>query len=470
MHSNGVIEFSEAQAAELTSILAAVQQADAALAAAEAARVRALARAGELARELAAGKPSRVREHDMALRSIAATIGVPARVSDRSMQRQIGEATRLAERYPGTLEARGLGEITRQHVYAIQDAAADLPDEAVAAFEAEALERCRRDTVGRVKAELEILAQRMHPRSFVERHASAREDRRITVSPLPDGMSSLYMVAPTPVIAGIDDRMNQMTNVILDVRNAAKAAAGAPAGDGARIPADILATDTRTRAQIRADIAADILLTGSPFADPTVTGDGPGTLGAIRAKIQVVVPALSLLKPEGDENGHAEPADLVGYSPIDAETARAIAEACDTWWERLVTHPVTGVVLHTNGYQRSAAIDRHLRARDRHCRFPGCRLPAIRCEVDHTIDHALGGKTDVCNLAHLCQRHHSMKQFAGWKVRQLEGGILEWTSPVGITYTDYPPTPGVHFAPDPYVSEDPPPPEDPPADASDAPF
>ena len=470
MNSNGVIEFSEAQTAELTSIVAAVQQADAALAAAEAARIRALARAGELARELAAGKPSRVREHDMALRSIAATIGVPTRVSDRSMQRQIGDAERLAERYPGTLEARAQGEITRQHVYAIQDAAADLPDEVIPAFEAEALDRCRRDTVGRVKAELEILAQRMHPRSFVERHASARERRDITTRALPDGMSSLLLVAPTPVIAGIDDRMNQMATVVIDVRNAAKAAVGSPADDDARIPADILASDIRTRAQIRADIAADILLTGSPFADPTVTGDGPGTLGAIRAKIQVVVPALSLLKPEGDENGHAEPADLVGYSPIDAETARAIAEACDTWWERLVTHPVTGQVLHTNGYQRTAAIDRHLRARDRHCRFPGCRLPAIRCEVDHTIDHALGGKTDVCNLAHLCQRHHSMKQFAGWKVRQLEGGILEWTSPVGTTYTDYPPTPGVHFAPDPSVADDPLPPDAAPADASDAPF
>ena len=470
MNSNGVIEFSEAQTAELTSIVAAVQQADAALAAAEAARIRALARAGELARELAAGKSSRVREHDMALRSIAATIGVPARVSDRSMQRQIGDAERLAERYPGTLEARAQGEITRQHVYAIQDAAADLPDEVIPAFEAEALDRCRRDTVGRVKAELEILAQRMHPRSFVERHASARERRDITTRALPDGMSSLLLVAPTPVIAGIDDRMNQMATVVIDVRNAAKAAVGSSADDDDRIPADILATDIRSRAQIRADIAADILLTGSPFADPTVTGDGPGTLGAIRAKIQVVVPALSLLKPDGDENGHAEPADLVGYSPIDAETARAIAEACDTWWERLVTHPVTGVVLHTDGYQRTAAIDRHLRARDRHCRFPGCRLPAIRCEVDHTIDHALGGKTDVCNLAHLCQRHHSMKQFAGWKVRQLEGGILEWTSPVGTTYTDYPPTPGVHFAPDPYVADDPLPPDAAPADASDAPF
>ncbi|WP_300593625.1 HNH endonuclease signature motif containing protein [Microbacterium sp.] len=481
MYSNGVIEFSEAQTAELTAIVAAVQQADAALAAAEAARVRALARAGELARELAAGKPSRVREHDMALRSIAATIGVPARVSDRSMQRQIGDASVLAERYPGTLEARGRGEITRQHVYAIQDAAADLPDEAVAAFEAEALERCRRDTVGRVKAELEILAQRMHPRSFAERHASAREDRRITTGRLPDGMSGLYLVGPTPLIAGIDDRLNQVTTGIIDARTAAiaavNAAGGAPVGDDdARIPAQILATDTRTRAQIRADVAVDLLLAGSPVADPTAMGDGPGTLGAIRAKIQVVVPALSLLKPDGDENGHAEPADLVGYSPIDAETARAIAEACDTWWERLVTHPVTGQVLHTNGYQRTAAIDRHLRARDRHCRFPGCRLPAIRCEVDHTIDHALGGKTDVCNLAHLCQRHHSMKQFAGWTVRQLDGGILEWTSPVGTTYTDYPPTPGVHFAPDPYDPDAPPPPDAAPADAchatgaSDAPF
>ena len=63
-----------------------------------------------------------------------------------------------------------------------------------------------------------------------------------------------------------------------------------------------------------------------------------------------------------------------------------------------------------------------------------------------------------------------MKQFAGWTVRQLDGGILEWTSPVGTTYTDYPPTPGVHFAPDPYDPDAPPPPDAGPPDASDAPF
>ena len=91
---------------------------------------------------------------------------------------------------------------------------------------------------------------------------------------------------------------------------------------------------------------------------------------------------------------------------------------------------------------------RFLNARDRHCRFPGCRVPAIRCEIDHTIDHHLGGPTDVDNCEGLCQRHHSMKQFTAWKVRQLGSGVLEWTSPLGQTYIDTPPAPTVHFVPD----------------------
>jgi hypothetical protein len=120
---------------------------------------------------------------------------------------------------------------------------------------------------------------------------------------------------------------------------------------------------------------------------------------------------------------------------------------------------VTGAVLRTDTYQRTAAIDRHLRARDRHCRWPGCTAPAVRCEVDHTHDHALGGATDVSNLAHLCQRHHTQKQFTRWKVRQLPGGVLEWTSPTGRVYVDdpLPYSPAVRFLPDELAS---PPPDD----------
>jgi len=41
-----------------------------------------------------------------------------------------------------------------------------------------------------------------------------------------------------------------------------------------------------------------------------------------------------------------------------------------------------------------------------------------------------------------------MKQFSPWRVRQLEGGLLEWTSPLGNVYIDHPPLP-VTFLPEP---------------------
>ncbi len=96
-------------------------------------------------------------------------------------------------------------------------------------------------------------------------------------------------------------------------------------------------------------------------------------------------------------------------------------------------------------YRTAQSQRRFLRARDQHCRFPGCRRAAIRCEIDHTVDHAQGGPTALWNLAHLCQRHHSMKQFTSWRVRQLPGGILEWTSPTGRVYREDAPVPLVAF-------------------------
>lgn len=230
--------------------------------------------------------------------------------------------------------------------------------------------------------------------------------------------------------------------------------AGGTTGSDAIDPAATVVTDERTTAQLRADIFADLLLTAAPDADPTRTDDGPGTLGAIRARVQVVVPALSILDPRSE---NSDPADLVGHGPIDAHTARHLAESTTTPWDRVITHPVTGAVLHTDTYHRTSAIDRHLRARDRHCRWPGCIVPAVRCEVDHTVDHALGGPTSVSNLAHLCQRHHTQKQFTRWKVRQLPGGVLEWTSPTGRTYTDepLPYSPAVRFLPDDPAPPDP---------------
>ena len=436
MHSNAMVGLSDEQTDQLRSLRDDVAEFDRAIAAAEAGRVRVLAQAAGLVDEVTAAIPARARQADMVLRSVAAELAVAARVSDRSMQRQIGDAASLVTEYPATLAAWEAGEITRGHVRAVQDAGVILPGDDRAAFDLAAVELCTEDSPGRVAPRLQKLAEQLHPVSIQERHAAAHATRCVKVVRGAEGMSTLMMPIPSLYADAVYDRLTQQARVIVDARTTP------PAGlDDAALAA--ITTDARTMDQVRADLAVDMLLTSSPTADPTRTDDGPGTLGAIRAKVQIVVPVLSLTGA-GDE-----PATLVGHGPVDAETARRLACATPGPWERVLTHPITGVVLHTDTYQRTQAIDRHLRARDRHCRFPGCRIPAIRCEVDHTIDHARGGPTDVGNLAHLCQRHHSMKQFTAWKVRQLTGGVLEWTSPTGTTYTDIPTAypPAVCFVP-----------------------
>jgi len=229
------------------------------------------------------------------------------------------------------------------------------------------------------------------------------------------------------IAEGIHDRLTQQARAIIDTRG--ERATGS----------EIVATDARSTDQVRADVFADLLLAGTPALDDT-RDTTAGPLGAIRARVQVLIPAATLT---GVDDG---PCDLTGRSPIDPATARTLAGATHVW-ERLFHDPTTGVTVATDSYRVPSGMRRFLQARDQHCRFPGCRVAAIRCEVDHTHDHALGGRTELSNLAHLCQRHHSMKQFTAWRVRQLSGGVLEWTSPLGRTYREDAPTPAVAFTP-----------------------
>ncbi|MCK6080382.1 HNH endonuclease, partial [Microbacterium sp. EYE_384] len=366
--------------------------------------------------------------HDMALRAIAAEVGGVMRVADRTVQRRIDDALVIIDGYPAAVAAWEAGRIVRGHVQAIVEAGNAVPFELRGEFEALAIVRCEQDTPNRVRAELQILAQRMHPRSFAERHEDAAAGRCVRVIPGRDGMSDLIATLPTVIAEGIHDRLTQQARAIIDTR-----------GERTTPDDDVAASDARSTDQVRADVLADLLLAGTPALDDT-RDTTAGPLGAIRARVQILVPAATLT---GADDG---PCDLVGRSPIDPNTARRLAG--DTRiWERLFHDPVTKVTTAVDSYRVPAGMRRFLQARDQHCRFPGCRVPAIRCEIDHTHDHALGGRTETCNLAHLCQRHHSMKQFTKWRVRQLSGGVLEWTSPAGRTYREDAPTPAVAFTP-----------------------
>ncbi len=77
-------------------------------------------------------------------------------------------------------------------------------------------------------------------------------------------------------------------------------------------------------------------------------------------------------------------------------------------------------------------------ARTTTCSAPGCRRPAARCDLDHTIAYDHGGRSCECNLAPLCRHHHRCKQAEGWRLEQITPGIMRWTTPAGREYTTTP--------------------------------
>jgi hypothetical protein len=162
----------------------------------------------------------------------------------------------------------------------------------------------------------------------------------------------------------------------------------------------------------------------------------PVRITPTRPVVRVTVPASVLLGLDD------APGDLKGFGPIPAETARLIAQ--DATWQRLVTDPVTGVLVDysTTTYQPGRVLRAAVEARDDTCTFPGCDTPAERCDLDHIdpFDHdtagtAGRGQTSAWNLHALCRRHHLLKTHAGWGVvRDPATGITTWTTPTGRTH------------------------------------
>ncbi len=156
-----------------------------------------------------------------------------------------------------------------------------------------------------------------------------------------------------------------------------------------------------------------------------------------------------------DDRQRAAPADLLVANQI-AGTALAARP------QVAVTHPITGALLalgddapalhrgdpigppgETPGYRPEAALDRFVRARDRRCRFPGCRTRPRTCDLDHQIPYGRGGRTTHCNLCCLCEHHHRLShQAPGWSMTSLPDGGIRWTLPSGHQVTTRPPAYG----------------------------
>lgn len=94
----------------------------------------------------------------------------------------------------------------------------------------------------------------------------------------------------------------------------------------------------------------------------------------------------------------------------------------------------------TDGYRPGAELDRWVRARDRRCRFPGCRRRVPRGgELDHDRPYP-SGSTTAGNLVGYCTRHHRGKhQAPGWRHSLAFDGTLTVTTPTGLVAVTEPP-------------------------------
>jgi hypothetical protein len=167
----------------------------------------------------------------------------------------------------------------------------------------------------------------------------------------------------------------------------------------------------------------------------------------VRAQVRVTL-AASTLAGQDDEPGH-----LDGYGPVHADTAALLATDATGTWQRLVTHPVTGILTDhsTHTYAPGTVLRQAVMARDVTCQFPQCDRPARAADLDHItrFDHTLDpatlppgtpGQTRAANLQPLCRRHHNAKTHHGWTTtRDPHTGTTVWTAPTGHTYTR-PPT------------------------------
>lgn len=223
-----------------------------------------------------------------------------------------------------------------------------------------------------------------------ERHAHDRVDRQLCG----DGRGRLIADLPADVVHRIYQRITAL-------------ARGVAADDP---------DDERSLDSIRADVLTDLLL-DTPSPDPA----------AASGEVAVLI-ALDTLRGRDDA-----PADIPGADIVPAAIGRELA--ADRKWRAWLTD-ATGTVVATSRttYTPTAAVARAVRAREPHCRMPGCRRS--RLDLDH-VQPFPDGLTDPHNLAGLCRRHHRMKTHQNWGLVNDTPTEFTWTDPNGIRLTDH---------------------------------
>ena len=340
-------------------------------------------------------------------------ISTALRLAPTTAQSRIDVARTLVNYLPNTCSALATGEISPAHatVIAKETAAAirdGLPESAIFEIEQRAIAHAEFHTPGQVANQVRTTIARISPETFEEVVARALDTRKVSCYTESDGISTIVAILPA---ADAQIVMNSIESFIR--------------ATGADLGADTAAdkkSDTRSIDMKRADaltaIASAYLSNTSEIVTPHRR--------PISVNVTIDLPTLLGLA----EN----PGQLAGYGAIPASVARELA--ADGKWKRFITDPQTGNLLDygRQSYEPPQALIDFLIARDRTCRFPGCRRSAALSDIDHAQSWETGGHTSPDNLGALCRRHPRLKTHDGWSVESRSDGSCTWTSPLGKIY------------------------------------
>lgn len=169
--------------------------------------------------------------------------------------------------------------------------------------------------------------------------------------------------------------------------------------------------------QLRADVFLDLL-----------TGAATG-IEKSNGSVDIIVD-LTTLAGLDEKSG-----EILGMGPVIADIARqVVAEQEDGQWRHTVTDNGQPVATGTTSRRPTTAMTRQVQARYPTCVFPGCRMPARECDLDHRVPWAEGGPTDVDHLGPFCRHDHIVRHKAGWRVHRDPDGSYIFTSRLGHIY------------------------------------
>jgi len=334
-------------------------------------------------------------------------VATALRLSPTSAQSRIDVARVLVGHLPNTISALSTGEISVAHATVIARETATairngLSEESIFRVEQTALAHAEFHTPGQVASKVKTTIAKLAPGEFEEIVDRARDSRRVSCYPEADGMATVIAILPAEDAQAV---MKSIEAFILK-RNSEDAPEWS-----------ILSADMK-RADALTYIASQAM---SSLADEVQPHRRPITIS-----VAIDLPTLMGLA----EN----PGQLAGYGAIPASVARRLA--ADGNWQRFVSDPTTGNLLDfgREKYTPPQELIDYLLARDRICRFPGCRRTGQSSDIDHAHSWETGGETNPANLGLLCRRHHRMKTHGGWSLESNPDGSCLWKSPQGKTF------------------------------------